>query len=152
MVIILYVLPCCCYCYYHFCYCNCNSSYNDIWNTEWAKLIFFFSYSRSEKDVLSSFLKFRTKQIASKLTCKLGSESEVKKIAVSKTQYEVRCPYRGCNYRDDRVKRHLCGKEHRWMKTRAVFFKSRHVWLFNFYTKVFHSNQPKPLPCQKLCR
>ena len=88
-MIIRYVHPCCWYCYYAFCYCNCNSSYNDIWNDEWAKLIFFFSYSRSEKYALSSFLKFRTKQIASELTCELGSESEDKKIAGSKTQNSI---------------------------------------------------------------
>ena len=87
-MIILYVFPCCCYCYYHFCYCNCNSSYN-IWNNGWTKIIFSFSYGQSEKDALSSFLKLRTKQIASELTCELGSESKVKKIAGSKTQYET---------------------------------------------------------------
>ena len=54
-----------------------------------SKIDLFFSYSRSEKYALSSFLKFRTKQIASELTCELGSESEVKKIAGSKTQNSI---------------------------------------------------------------
>lgn len=101
---------------------------------------------------IKSFIEERKKKIVKEMTSYLGSLYEVAiTVRGRKISYNIKCPYRSCSYRGDRLDRHLITRRHSWSENTAKMYKSRQVRMYSFLANISHAAINKPLPCKECC-